>query len=153
MTREFPDPDRFDIDRERKGGFNLGFGYGVHSCLGAALARMEGRIALDMMLDLIPEYDVDRSALKRVSMSMCAGGQAFPCVPGGGERMPGRTIVITGASDGIGAAAARRLCDQGETVVLVGRSSTKTAAIADEFGRRFVRGRLRRLVCRTRLGQ
>ena len=58
--RMFPDPDRLDIDRERKMGFNLALGYGIHSCLGAALARMEGRIALEALLDLIPEYEVDR---------------------------------------------------------------------------------------------
>ena len=62
--REFPDPDRFDIDRTRKGGFNLAFGYGIHSCLGAALARMESRIALDTLLDLIPAFDVDRARLQ-----------------------------------------------------------------------------------------
>jgi NAD(P)-dependent dehydrogenase (short-subunit alcohol dehydrogenase family) len=46
----------------------------------------------------------------------------------------GRTIVITGASDGIGAAAARRLCAADETVVVVGRSETKTTALATELG-------------------
>ena len=48
--------------------------------------------------------------------------------------MPGRTIVITGASDGIGAAAARRLSRDGHEVVLVGRSPRKTAAVAAELG-------------------
>lgn len=71
--RMFPDPDRLDIDRERKMGFNLAFGYGVHSCLGAALARMESRIALDALLDLLPEYQVDRTGVKRVAMSNVAG--------------------------------------------------------------------------------
>ncbi|MCG7581190.1 cytochrome P450 [Mycolicibacterium sp. OfavD-34-C] len=71
--RMFPDPDRLDIDRERKMGFNLAFGYGVHSCLGAALARMESRIALDALLDLLPEYRVDRTGVKRVAMSNVAG--------------------------------------------------------------------------------
>jgi NAD(P)-dependent dehydrogenase (short-subunit alcohol dehydrogenase family) len=47
--------------------------------------------------------------------------------------MARRTIVITGASDGIGAAAARRLCRSGENVVVVGRSETKTAAVAAEL--------------------
>lgn len=46
----------------------------------------------------------------------------------------GKTIVITGASDGIGAAAARRLHRDGHTVVLVGRSAEKTATIADSIG-------------------
>src|SRR5246127_5768122 len=48
--------------------------------------------------------------------------------------MTHRTIVITGASDGIGAAAARRLRRSGENVVVVGRSESKTAAVAAELG-------------------
>jgi NAD(P)-dependent dehydrogenase (short-subunit alcohol dehydrogenase family) len=48
--------------------------------------------------------------------------------------MGAKTIVITGASDGIGAAAARTLSAAGESVVLVGRSSSKTAAVAAELG-------------------
>ncbi len=76
--RMFDDPDRLDIDRERKMGFNLAFGYGVHSCLGAALARMESRIALDALLDLIPEYEVDRSGLRRVAMSNVCGWSNVP---------------------------------------------------------------------------
>jgi NAD(P)-dependent dehydrogenase (short-subunit alcohol dehydrogenase family) len=48
--------------------------------------------------------------------------------------MSGRTIIITGASDGIGAAAARALSAGGDTVVVVGRSPQKTAAVAEELG-------------------
>ena len=48
--------------------------------------------------------------------------------------MSGRTIIITGASDGIGAAAARALAAGGDTVVVVGRSPKKTAAVAEELG-------------------
>jgi len=48
--------------------------------------------------------------------------------------MSGRTIIITGASDGIGAAAARALSARGDTVVVVGRSPQKTAAVADALG-------------------
>ena len=48
--------------------------------------------------------------------------------------MTARTIVITGASDGIGASAARTLSKQGERVVVVGRSAEKTKRIADEIG-------------------
>src|SRR6201997_58515 len=47
--------------------------------------------------------------------------------------MTRRTIVITGASDGIGAAAARRLCRSGDNVVVIGRSESKTAAVAAEL--------------------
>ena len=76
--RMFADPDRLDIDRERKMGFNLALGYGIHSCLGAALARMEGRIALEALLDLIPEYEVDRDGLRRVAMSNVCGWSNVP---------------------------------------------------------------------------
>lgn len=76
--RMFPEPDRLDIDRERKMGFNLAFGYGVHSCLGAALARMESRIALNALLDLLPAYEVNRSGLRRVAMSNVSGWSNVP---------------------------------------------------------------------------
>ena len=55
--REFPDADRFDIHREA--GHHLSFGYGIHFCLGAALARLEGRVALDEVLNRFPEWSVD----------------------------------------------------------------------------------------------
>lgn len=51
--------------------------------------------------------------------------------------MARRTIVITGASDGIGAAAARRLTEDGHEVVVVGRSPDKTAAVARDLGADF----------------
>ncbi|MGO8771457.1 cytochrome P450 [Mycobacterium sp.] len=75
--RAFPDPDRFDIDRIPS-GHNLNFGYGVHSCLGAALARMEGRIALDVMLDLMPDYQVNWPRVRRVAMANVAGWSNVP---------------------------------------------------------------------------
>jgi cytochrome P450 len=75
--RAFPEPDLFDIDRTPS-GHNLSFGYGVHSCLGAALARMEARIALDKMLDLMPEYQLDRAGMRRVAMANVAGWANVP---------------------------------------------------------------------------
>lgn len=76
--RMFDDPDRLDIDRERKMGFNLALGYGVHSCLGAALARMESRFAIEALLDLIPDYEVDRDGLRRVAMANVCGWSNVP---------------------------------------------------------------------------
>ena len=75
--RAFPDPDVFDV-RRKPSGFNLGFGYGAHSCLGAALARMEGRIALEVLLDRMPDYEVDHSALRRVNMTNVMGYSNVP---------------------------------------------------------------------------
>jgi cytochrome P450 len=76
--RVFPDADRFDIDRQRKFGYNIGFGYGIHSCLGAALARLESRIAIEALLDLIPRYEIDRAGLRRVHMSNVCGWSNVP---------------------------------------------------------------------------
>ncbi|MFE0648337.1 cytochrome P450 [Streptomyces sp. NPDC059534] len=53
----FPDPDRFDIRRDTRG--HLAFGHGIHYCLGAPLARLEGRIALRTLLDRFPRLALD----------------------------------------------------------------------------------------------
>jgi cytochrome P450 len=55
--RKFDDPDRYDIHRIF--AHHLTFGFGAHFCLGAALARLEGRVALEEVLERFPEWDVD----------------------------------------------------------------------------------------------
>ena len=55
--RTFPEADQFDIHRVMD--HHVSFGYGVHFCLGAALARLEGRIALEETLRRFPEWTVD----------------------------------------------------------------------------------------------
>lgn len=72
------EPDRFDIERDRAQAQNLGLGYGIHSCLGAALARLESVIALDKMLDFMPRYEVDWDGCKRVNMQNVAGWSNVP---------------------------------------------------------------------------
>ncbi|WCS17669.1 cytochrome P450 [Mycobacterium marinum] len=72
------DPDKFDIDRDPHEATNLGFGYGIHSCLGAALARMESAIALEKLLDFMPAFEVDWASCKRVHMQNVAGWQSVP---------------------------------------------------------------------------
>ncbi|MDG4668495.1 cytochrome P450 [Mycobacterium sp. 236(2023)] len=74
----FTDADTFDIDRDRAEAQNLGFGYGVHSCLGAALARMESAIALDLLLDHMPRYEVDFDGCTRVAAQNVAGWSSVP---------------------------------------------------------------------------
>ncbi|MFG3505240.1 cytochrome P450 [Streptomyces sp. NPDC047821] len=56
----FPDPDRFDIRRDTGG--HLAFGHGIHYCLGAPLARLEGRIAVRALLDRFPALSLDPDA-------------------------------------------------------------------------------------------
>lgn len=74
----FADPDVFDIDRNRSESPNLGFGYGIHSCLGAALARMESAVALDRLLDFMPRFEVDWDGCTRVTMQNVAGWNNVP---------------------------------------------------------------------------
>jgi len=74
--RRFEDPDRFDIHREI--GQHLTFGYGIHFCLGAALARLEGRIALDEVLSRFPEWEVDYDRAKLAPTSTVRGWETFP---------------------------------------------------------------------------
>jgi cytochrome P450 len=76
--RRFTDPDRFDIHRNI--GQALTFGYGAHYCLGAALARIEGRIALDEVLDRWPEWHIDTEAARRAPTSTVRGWDSMPAV-------------------------------------------------------------------------
>jgi cytochrome P450 len=79
--REFADPDLFDIHRERRP--HLTFGYGHHVCLGNALARLEGRIALDEVLKRFPDWDVDLDSANLASTSTVRGWESLPVVTGG----------------------------------------------------------------------
>ncbi|MGH9289349.1 MAG: cytochrome P450 [Acidimicrobiales bacterium] len=74
--RFFDDPDAFEIDRPPS--HSLGFGLGIHSCLGAALARMETRIAIEEMVRRWPRYEIDEDGVRRVHMSNVAGFSNVP---------------------------------------------------------------------------
>ena len=62
-----PDPDTYAVDREIKQ--TMAFGHGVHFCIGAALSRVEGRVAIEEVLKRFPTWDVDldNSELKHTS--------------------------------------------------------------------------------------
>jgi cytochrome P450 len=74
--RQFPDADAFDIDRDVS--MQMAFGHGAHKCLGAALARLESRIALEELHARIPEYAIDEAACTRVHMSNVHGFASVP---------------------------------------------------------------------------
>jgi cytochrome P450 len=74
--RRFPEGDRFDIHRAPAKHFT--FGYGVHYCLGAALARLEGQIALDEVLNRFPEWEIDHDQARLSSASVVRGWESLP---------------------------------------------------------------------------
>ena len=74
--RHFPDGDRFDIHRSID--HHLSFGYGLHFCLGAALARLEGRVALDEVLQRWTDWDVDWDNAKQAHTPTVRGWDRLP---------------------------------------------------------------------------
>jgi len=81
--RQFADADRFDIHREIRP--HLAFGFGIHFCLGSALARLEGRLALDEVLTRFPEWEVDEANARLAPTSTVRGWESLPVfVPGRG---------------------------------------------------------------------
>lgn len=77
----YADPDKFDI--HRKVGLHLSFLIGPHYCLGSALARLEGRIALEELLKRWPTWDVDWAGAKIAQTSSVRGWERLPLIVGG----------------------------------------------------------------------
>jgi cytochrome P450 len=76
-ARVFPDPDRFDLDRDTSK--HISFGQGPHFCLGAALARLEITVALAEAAALISDYDIDIAAARRIHSPHQRGFSSLPC--------------------------------------------------------------------------
>ncbi|HKY93016.1 MAG TPA: cytochrome P450, partial [Nevskiaceae bacterium] len=73
------DPDRFDIGRFARAGRHFSFGHGLHVCLGAALARREARIALQVLLARLPNLRLDRG--RPATRSQCHFLRGFRDLP------------------------------------------------------------------------
>ena len=76
--RKFPDGDTFDIHRDIDR--QLAFGYGIHFCLGSALARLEGRIALEEVLARFPSWEVDWDNAVQARTSTVRGWERLPVI-------------------------------------------------------------------------
>jgi len=74
--RRYANADTFDVHREI--GTHVTFGFGIHFCLGAALARLEGRIALEETLKRFPEWQVDHGRAERLHTSTVRGWKSVP---------------------------------------------------------------------------
>jgi len=76
--RRFPDGDCFDIHRGIEK--HVTFGYGIHYCLGAALARLEGKVVLDELLQRFPEWEIDVANARLTSASVVRGWETLPAL-------------------------------------------------------------------------
>jgi cytochrome P450 len=76
--RRYDDADRFDVHREI--GQHLAFGFGAHFCLGASLARVEGRVALQEVLARFPSWEVELDRARLAATSTVRGWETLPVV-------------------------------------------------------------------------
>ena len=74
--RQFPEPDRFDVTRRENR--HLSLGYGIHFCLGAALGRLEGQLALAALAERLPELHVDEAKLEWIDNLTIRGVTSLP---------------------------------------------------------------------------
>jgi len=74
--RQYRDPDRLDV--ERKIGRHVSFGFGAHFCLGASLARLEGKVALEEVLRRFPRWEIEHDGVERVTTSSVRGYAKVP---------------------------------------------------------------------------
>lgn len=75
--RAFPDPDHFDLDRDHETHL-ASFGVGRHFCLGASLARLEARVALEELVARVADYEIDEAGARRVHSANVRGFEHLP---------------------------------------------------------------------------
>jgi cytochrome P450 len=94
--RRFTNGDDYNIHREQRP--HLGFGFGVHACIGAQLARIEGRVALDELLKRFPEWHVDYEHAELASTSTVRGWETLPVFVGDKPRKVTTSLPTAAAS-------------------------------------------------------
>ena len=117
--RQFgPDAGEFNIHRTARP--HLTFSVGTHFCLGSALARLEGRVALEEILKRFPEWELDLSS---ATLSPTSTVRGWECHAGAGVvmtgRVEGKVAFVSGAARGQGRSHAVRLAQEGADIIAV----------------------------------
>lgn len=73
---EFPNASRFDLDRQPRR--SLGFGHGIHKCLGEHRANLEGRVLIEELLALLGRFDLDIGRAERTHGEFLCGSRQLP---------------------------------------------------------------------------
>jgi hypothetical protein len=94
--RRFAEGDSFNIHREQRP--HIGFGHGIHVCIGAPLARLEGRVAMEEVLKRFPEWEVDWEHAEMSSTSTVRGWETLPVFVGAGKRPASSAAKATAAT-------------------------------------------------------
>jgi cytochrome P450 len=94
--RQFVDGERFNIHREPRA--HLTFGYGIHACLGRVLARLEGRIALEELLKVFPDWTVDYDNAHLSPTSTVRGWETLPIFTRAGATRPAAAVSTPAAA-------------------------------------------------------
>jgi cytochrome P450 len=74
--QQFAEPDRFDIDRKSRE--HVAFGHGIHFCLGAALARLEARVAFETLFDRCRDFRLDAEEVHVIESNLLRGPRSLP---------------------------------------------------------------------------
>ena len=74
--RQFPDADRFDIDRKSRE--HVAFGHGIHFCLGAALARLEARVAFETLFGRCRDFRLQAEEINVIESNLLRGPRSLP---------------------------------------------------------------------------
>jgi cytochrome P450 len=72
----FPEPERLDLDRQVKSHWT--FGHGIHYCLGAAVAKLETRVALECLVSTLGDWEIDEDGIERVQLVPTRGVMQAP---------------------------------------------------------------------------
>ncbi len=127
--RAFPDPERFDVRRERSNA-HCSFGYGIHTCIGQVLARLEGKVVLEELLRRCPDWEVDMDHARLLTTSTVRGWETLPAYVNAAGRAAIRSRAAgTAAGDAPGANAAPASIDGEWEVTIKGPTGPMASSL------------------------